>query len=141
MKAYFSVWNNSFRFSEECTSVKQACDRLGRRLKIADIPGEVSDTALLLLSEPATNQVSHAPTPEHDETGGDYFVRVFFSPDRLRVEVPDVTGRAPEFHVLDPDPDAEHGHGLFLVNALASRWGRFESGRGPGMFFEFRLDR
>lgn len=43
----------------------------------------------------------------------------------------------------DPDPDAEHGRGrgLFLVNALASRWGRFESGQGPGMFIELRWDR
>ena len=131
----------SFRFAGECTSVKQARDWLGRRLKIVGVPEGVSDTALLLLSEPATNQVLHAPTPEHDEASGDYFVRVFFSLDRLRVEVRDAWGRAPELHAADPGPDAEHGRGLFLVNALASRWGRFESGRGPGMFFELRLDR
>ena len=131
----------SFRFSGECTSVKQARDWLGRRLKIVGVPEEIGDTALLLLSELATNQVLHAPDPEHDTIGGDYFVRVFFSHERLRVEVRDAQGRSPEFHLAEPGPGAEHGRGLFLVNALASRWGRFESGRGPGMFFELRWDR
>lgn len=131
----------SFRFSGEHSSVTQARDWLGRRLKIVGLPEEISDTALLLLSELATNQVLHTLDPTHDTTGGDYFVRVFFSPERLRVEVRDAQGRSPKFHIADPDPDAEHGRGLFLVNALASRWGRFESGRGPGMFFELRWER
>ncbi|MCY9782456.1 hypothetical protein KIK06_00955 [Nocardiopsis sp. EMB25] len=34
----------------------------------------------------------------------------------------------------------ESGRGLVLVNALASRWGRFQSVLGPGMFFEPRWD-
>lgn len=131
----------SFRFSGEHSSVAQARDWLGRRLKIVGLPEEIGDTALLLLSELATNQVLHTLDPNRDEIGGDYFVRVFFSPERLRVEVRDAGGRSPEFHLSDPSPDAEHGRGLFLVNALASRWGRFESGRGPGMFFELRWDR
>lgn len=66
---------------------------------------------------------------------------MFFFPDRLRVEVQDVAGRAFESHVPAPVPESEHGRGLFLVNALASRWGRFESGRGPGMFFELHWGR
>ena len=131
----------SFRFPGERVSVQQARDWLERRLKIVGVPEEVSDTALLLLSELATNQVLHAPAPGHDKDRGDYFVRVFFFPDRLRVEVQDVAGRAFEFHVPAPDSDSEHGRGLFLVNALASRWGRFESGRGPGMFFELHWGR
>ena len=131
----------SFRFPGERASVQQARDWLERRLKIVGVPEEAGDTALLLLSELATNQVLHAPTSDHDKADGDYFVRVFFFPDRLRVEVQDVAGRAFESHVPAPVPESEHGRGLFLVNALASRWGRFESGRGPGMFFELRWGR
>ena len=131
----------SFRFPGERASVQQARAWLERRLKNVGVPEEAGDTAPLLLSELATNQVLHAPVPEHDKDYGDYFVRVFFFPDRLRVEVQDVAGRAFEFHVPAPVPEPEHGRGLFLVNALASRWGRFESGRGPGMFFELHWGR
>ena len=129
----------SFRFAGQPESVKEARDWLGRRLTIAAIPEQVGDSALLLLSELATNQVRH--TPRTDKTGGDYFVRVFFFHGWLRVEVRDAEGNSPEVHMVSPDLNAEHGRGLLLVNALSSRWGRFESGRGPGMFFELRWDR
>ncbi len=44
------------------------------------------------------------------------------------------------FPIAEPDPDTECGRGLLLVDALAHRWGRFVSGRGPGMFFELHWD-
>lgn len=129
----------SFRFAGHPTSVKQARDWLGRRLYMAAVPEQNHDNALLLLSELATNQVLH--TPRTGKSNGDYFVRAFLFHGWLRVEVRDVGGNSPEIKVISLDLNAEHGRGLLLVNALASRWGRFESGRGPGMFFELRWDR
>lgn len=129
----------SFRFAGQTTSVGEARDWFGRRLKMAAVPEQHHDTALLLLSELATNQVLH--TPHANQSNGDYFVRVFFFHGWLRVEVRDVERKSPEIHVVSLDLNAEHRRGLLLVNALSSRWGRFESGRGPGMFFELRWGR
>ncbi|GAA1084961.1 ATP-binding protein [Nocardiopsis metallicus] len=129
----------SFRFSGQPTSVGEARDWLGRRLNMAAVPEQNRETALLLLSELATNQVLH--TPRADQSTGDYFVRAFFFHGWLRVEVRDVERNSPEIPMVSLDLNAEHGRGLLLINALASRWGRFESGRGPGMFFELRWDR
>lgn len=69
---------------------------------------------------------------------GDFYVRALLFHGWLRVEVLDAYGRAPSLRVVTPDTRAEGGRGLVLVNALASRWGSFQSLRGPGMFFELR---
>lgn len=126
----------SFRFAGRPESVKEARDWLARHVALADAPGETADTALLLLSELATNNVRHAPQGEC----GDFYVRAFFFHGRLRVEIRDAEGRAPFLRVVTPDAAAEGGRGLLLVNALASRWGRFRSVLGPGMFFELCWD-
>ena len=126
----------SFRFTGRPESVKEARDWLARRIALADAPEETADTALLLLSELATNNVRHAPPGER----GDFYVRAFFFHGRLRVEIRDAEGRAPSLRVVTPDATAEGGRGLLLVNALASRWGRFQSVLGPGMFFELCWD-
>jgi two-component sensor histidine kinase len=132
----------SFRFTGQPTSVREARDWLGRRLNMAAVPEQNRDTALLLLllllSELTTNQVLHTP---RDQSDGDYFVRAFFFHGWLRVEVRDVEKNSPETPVISLDLNAEDGRGLLIINALASRWGRFESGRGSGMYFEIRWDR
>lgn len=128
----------SFRFVGRPESVKDARDWLARRLAMADAPEETAETALLLLSELATNNVVHAPADA--EAHGDFYVRVFFFYGWLRVEVRDAHGRTPSLRAVTPDVSAESGRGLLLVNALASRWGRFQSGQGPGMFFELRWE-
>jgi len=124
----------SFRFAGRPESVKEARDWLDRRLAMADAPEEIVRTALLLLSELATNNVVYAPVDT--KARGDFHVRAFFLHGWLRVEVRDAHGRAPSLRVVTPDATAEGGRGLVLVNAFASRWGRFRSGQGPGMFFE-----
>ncbi|MDE3719861.1 ATP-binding protein [Nocardiopsis sp. N85] len=126
----------SFRFVGRPESVKEARDWMERKLTFADAPEETAENTLLLLSELATNNVRHAPNGDVER--GDFYVRAFFFHGWLRVEVLDAYGRAPSLRAVSPDTYAEGGRGLFLVNALASRWGRFRSLRGPGMFFELR---
>lgn len=127
----------SLRFTGRPESVKQARDWLDRILGLENVPEQTAGTALLLLSELASNNVKHAPA----RTGraGDFYVRAFFFPDRVRVEVRDAHGRRPTPRTVNPDAMAESGNGLVLVNAFASRWGRFHSVCGPGMFFELPL--
>lgn len=132
----------SSRFAGRPESVKEARDWLARRIALADAPGDTTETALLLLSELATNSVRHSPA--RNGKRGDFYIRAFFFHWWLRVEVLDAYRRTPTLLTLRPvtcDPDAENGRGLVLVNALASRWGRFQSVQGPGMFFELRWDR
>lgn len=129
---------SSFRFAGRPASVKHARDWLGRRLSLTDAPEETTKAALLLLSELATNNIKHAPARWGER--GDFYVRAFFFHGWLRIEVRDANGRRPSPRVLAPEATAEGGRGLVLVNAFASRWGRFQSPLGPGMFFELRWD-
>ncbi|WP_262391861.1 ATP-binding protein [Nocardiopsis sp. CNR-923] len=105
---------------------------------MANAPENVADTARLLLSERATNSVQHSPA-RRGQRGG-FHVHAFFFHGWLRVEVRDRNGRPPTLRTVSPDVMAEGGRGLVLVYALASRWGRFRSILGPGMFFELRWD-
>ncbi|MFV2197386.1 ATP-binding protein [Nocardiopsis sp. LOL_012] len=126
----------SFRFIGRPESVKEARDWMSRKLAFADAPEETAENTLLLLSELAANNVQHAPTVGAGR--GDFSIRAFFFHGWLRVEVLDAYKRPPTFRIAAPDTYAEGGRGLLLVNAIASRWGRFQSPRGPGMFFELR---
>ncbi|GAA4920086.1 ATP-binding protein [Streptomonospora salina] len=128
----FRLRRCSFRFDGRQQSVKAARDWLDVRMNVTDVPEDTADAARLLLSELATNALAHTA----GDDGGAFYVRAFFSPGRLRVEVRGAGGAAPAFPVPAPDPDSESGRGLLLVNALAARWGGFESGRGPGMYVE-----
>ncbi|MBB6120682.1 ATP-binding protein [Nocardiopsis algeriensis] len=131
----------SFRFVGRPESVKDARDWLERKLTVSGAPEEATANALLLLSELATNNIRHAPTDSTNSAGrGDFYVRVFFFHRWLRVEVLDAYRRTPALRIVSPEAGAENGRGLFLVNALASRWGRFRSVNGPGVFFELRWD-
>ena len=75
---------------------------------------EIADDVLLLVSELVTNACLHA--------GGPTELALHCTPERLRVEVSDGSG-------LPPIPRAPHqaahpgGHGLHIVNRLATRWG------------------
>ena len=122
------------RFIGRPESVKEARNWLARILYVEGVPGETADTALLLLSELASNNVKHAP--KQTNAPGDFYVRAHLFHDRVRVEVRDAHGRRPVLRAVTPDAMAESGHGLELVNALADCWGRYQSTLGPGMFFE-----
>jgi anti-sigma regulatory factor (Ser/Thr protein kinase) len=126
----------SFRFVGRPESVKDARDWMERKLAFSGAPEETAENILLLLSELATDNVRHAPVASVGRGG--FYVRAFFFHGWLRVEVLDAYGRSPSLRVVTPETCAESGRGLLLVNALASRWGRFRSLRGPGMSFELR---
>ncbi|GAA3197784.1 ATP-binding protein [Dactylosporangium siamense] len=81
---------------------------VGRRSR-----GHLHDDTELLLCELVTNAVVHA--------GGVTAVRLGLDEETLRVTVCDhVTAPPVTRHAA---PDADHGRGLALVEALATRWG------------------
>lgn len=89
--------------------LRRALPRLaGRRLTRA-----IYDDTELLLSELVTNAVRHG--------GGVVAVRLRIIGKVLRVTVCDHTAAAPV--IGRADTSSEHGRGIFLVDALATRWG------------------
>ncbi|WP_052745562.1 ATP-binding protein [Allosalinactinospora lopnorensis] len=121
------------RFTGCPRSVKGARDWLATRLAIAEVPEEPAGNALLLLSELSTNAVRHTASGAE---GGAFRVRAYFFHEGLRVEVRDEGGAPFPAELTAPDPAADRGRGLLLTAALADTWGRFTSGRGPGVFFQ-----
>jgi len=99
------------------------------------LPAPLLESAQLLASELVTNSIQHAGLGPHDSIR----VQAAWSGTRLRVDVRDrseTRGRYPVAGAIRPAPGAESGWGLFLVDRLASRWGR-----GPGQYwFELELD-
>ncbi|MFD8782244.1 ATP-binding protein [Kitasatospora sp. NPDC059599] len=106
--------------------------RLFLRAYLAGLPsGErYADTAELLLGELFANAVQHADAP------ADRLIEVRFAVvrDRLRLEVHDAGTGRPSLSTAPADADAECGRGLFLVNALAERWGCCPRSGGIGKF-------
>ncbi|MHC3468082.1 ATP-binding protein [Streptomyces sp. 7R007] len=86
---------------------------------------DVADVAELLVSELATNALVHAATPFRLTLSAAHGV--------LRCEVHDTGRRVPR--LLDAGT-AESGRGLFLVDALALRWGCHREGDGKTVWFE-----
>ena len=74
---------------------------------------DTTETALLLVSELATNAIRHGAPP----------VRLLLrlDQDRLRVEVTDSSPALPE--LAQPSPDQTSGRGLQIVQQLAAKWG------------------
>ena len=102
------------------------------RRHLAGLGGELSDDTLelaeLLTSELVTNAVRYGL--------GTVRLTVEQTGTRIRVGVGD---RNPEFpHPSVPDPTAERGRGLYLLERLASRWGCSAAGepRGKTVWFE-----
>lgn len=95
---------------------------------------EMTETALLLVSELATNAIRHGTPPvrlslrlERDRQHR----------DRLRVEVTDSSPSLPE--LSHPEPDQTAGRGLQIVQLLAARWGASASPRRLGKTVWFEL--
>lgn len=86
---------------------------------------EQSETAELLVSELVTNAILHA--------AGRLRLTLFASHGVLRCEVSDASRRLPE--VLSAGT-SESGRGIFLVDALALRWGCHQDGPGKTVWFE-----
>src|SRR4051794_7926760 len=86
------------------------------------------DVALLLTSELVSNAVRHAAS----RLGLDVCAEPEI--DLVRIEVRDADERLPV--VRAPEPDADGGRGMFLVEALARRWGAEPERGGKVVWFE-----
>lgn len=89
----------------------------------------LSDRAVLLTSELATNAVVHARTR---------FRLSVYLDDEVTIEVGDESGELPRVEAAPVDGD--RGRGLLLVAELASKWGSRVEGRGKTVWFTLALD-
>ncbi|MFF4902245.1 ATP-binding protein [Streptomyces sp. NPDC001068] len=83
-------------------------------------PGMV-DTALLLVTELATNALQHGSGPAIG-------VRIFLQGDHCVIKVTDTAGSPTRPRLRAASPTDESGRGLFLVEALAAEWGVSDDG-------------
>lgn len=85
--------------------------------------------AKLIVSELATNACAHTAS---GEAGGRFLVAFRVCDSGVRIEVTDEgprTGRpANEPGLRPPTPDDENGRGLAIVQAVAARWGSYQTG-------------
>ena len=102
---------------------------MARAAELWRLDRDMTDTALLLVSELATNAIRHGTPP----------VRMFLRMDsgRLRVEVSDSSPALPQ--VEHPGPDQTGGRGLQIVQQLAARWGAYGSRTRLGKTVWFEL--
>jgi anti-sigma regulatory factor (Ser/Thr protein kinase) len=92
---------------------------------------EMTETALLLVSELATNAIRHGAPPVR--------LSLRLDKDRLRVEVTDSSPALPE--LSHPNPDQIGGRGLQIVQQLAAKWGASASPRRLGKTVWFELSK
>jgi hypothetical protein len=101
----------------------------------------LAETGELIVSEMVTNAV-RASTGLPARHRGLPTVQLWLSADheRVLIEVWDADERMPVAH--QPDPDAEHGRGLLLVEALSEDWGTYRPAGHPGkiVWARCRLD-
>lgn len=103
-----------------------------------DLPADVLEDATLAVSELVSNAVRYA--------AGDIRLVVSVLPEAVRIEVHDdgeaLVRSPPAGGGLPPvDESAEHGRGLIIVSALATRWGATDAVPPPGkkVWLEIRL--
>jgi anti-sigma regulatory factor (Ser/Thr protein kinase) len=101
------------------------------------LPDEVTDVAVLLLSELMTNAVRHAMV----WPGREVRARCVMEAGRLHVSVADANDTLPT--PREAAPDDESGRGLALVVALADDWGAEPrpGGIGKTVWFAVKCDR
>ncbi len=118
-------------FYGDASSVGEARLFVRDALSETDAPEDVVDSAVLLVSELATNVTLHART--------DVRVTVRFEGQSLWAEVKDWNSRLPQACL--PPEDATTGRGLQLVEAIASSWGVHRDSDGKVVWFELRVAR
>jgi anti-sigma regulatory factor (Ser/Thr protein kinase) len=91
---------------------------------------EACDAVLLIISELLGNAVKAA-------AGSCIRLRLAWTHRRVRIEVADDGDALPV--ARRPDVTEEGGRGLWLVGALAVRWGAFRQGRGKCVWAEVAL--
>jgi anti-sigma regulatory factor (Ser/Thr protein kinase) len=99
---------------------------------LAGPEGPAAETAGLLTSELVTNAVLHTRSGRE---AGRVTVVVIDLPDGLLVEVVD-DGSPDGGPEVSGDRYAAGGHGLFLVEQLAARWGFLQDATGTTVWFQ-----
>jgi anti-sigma regulatory factor (Ser/Thr protein kinase) len=98
------------------------------------LPDDITETAVLLLSELMTNAYRHARV----SPGREIRARCVLDDDRrLHVSVSDADDTMPRFR--NPAPDDESGRGLILLTLLAETWGTEPRTNGVGKRIWFTL--
>jgi anti-sigma regulatory factor (Ser/Thr protein kinase) len=92
--------------------------------------GQARETAALLVTELVTNAARHV--------GGMLRLEVAVEKETLRVEVRDGSPFLPAGPAL-PEWASESGRGLFLIDALADRWGADVLPDGKRVWFELAV--
>jgi anti-sigma regulatory factor (Ser/Thr protein kinase) len=97
---------------------------------VAGVPGVDAEAATLLTSELVTNAIQHT---DSGMAGGTVTVVAIGVPGGVLVEVvDDGSGGAP---IVKGDLYAAEGHGLFLVQQLATQWGYLRDRGGTTVWF------
>ena len=118
-------------FYGDASSVGEARSFVRDALAATDAPAVVVDSAVLLISELATNVTLHART--------DLQVSIRFEDDTLWGEVKDWNSRLPQ--PCTASEGATTGRGLTLVESLAHRWGIDQDDGGKTVWFSLKVDR
>lgn len=108
-----------------------------RDLLAGRVAAPVLDDVLLLLSELATNAVTHSDSGHAED--GHLSVHLARTTTMVHVEVTDggsVTN-APAVRV--PEADDDGGRGLWLVDLLATEWGFHHDGPGRSVWFQIAV--
>ncbi|GAA2620265.1 ATP-binding protein [Streptomyces vastus] len=100
------------------------------------LPDELTETAVLLLSELMTNAYRHAKV----SPGREIWTRCTLNAGHFCVSVTDANDTLPTLH--EATPDDESGRGLPLVATLADDWGSEPrtGGIGKTVWFTLRSD-
>ncbi|MFF4961916.1 ATP-binding protein [Streptomyces sp. NPDC001222] len=124
-----------WRLPRHARSVARARALLRDQAASWKLPDEVTEAAVLLLSELMTNAYRHARV----SPGREIRARCVLEADRLRVSVTDANDTLPT--PRQAAPDDESGRGLALVAALAEKWGAEPRAAGIGktVWFELRI--
>ncbi|MFE9172577.1 ATP-binding protein [Streptomyces kebangsaanensis] len=126
-----------FRLPRHARSVSRARALLREQATSWKLPDEVTETAVLLLSELMTNAYRHAKV----SPGREIRARCVLDGDgRLRISVTDANDTLPM--PREASPEDESGRGLALVEALADDWGAEPrpGGIGKTVWFELELN-
>jgi anti-sigma regulatory factor (Ser/Thr protein kinase) len=102
---------------------------VARTAELWRLDREMTETALLLVSELATNAIRHGAPPVR--------LSLRLDADRLRVEVTDSSPALPQLGL--PGSDQPGGRGLQIVQQLAARWGAHASRSRLGKTVWFEL--
>ncbi|MFE7774012.1 ATP-binding protein [Streptomyces sp. NPDC057445] len=123
-----------WRLPRHPRSVGRARALLAEQAREWKLPEDMTDTAVLLLSELMTNACRHARVSPGREIRARCVLR---RDESLRVEVSDASDVLPTPRIAAPDD--ESGRGLALVAALAHTWGAHPRACGIGKTVWFVL--